>query len=182
MLNWTRAVLSLDRAVHGVNLPDPDRMDRGEVRDPVVLLRAIRAAMAPEATLELVNPHDRRLLAWLSACPSVANSHGDHYSLPVGDEAFAGLMTVVGRCRWDDVCSHVFVNDGAQTLLEAYGRDRGEHVVWLSRALPKAGVQRFMGALRSPRLEAQSIPARRVRPEREQFSLRIPRLSGTVER
>jgi hypothetical protein len=145
---------SIVRGIHGISLPDPDRIDIGAVPDTVALLEAIDAAMPRGAVVELIGLRHDLLAAFLAACPDATQHRADGYLFSVEHGTIAALAR---DCATDKVCAHVFVHDGDHTLLEAFGRDRGEDVVWLSRRLPKAILRRFLEAL-SP----GSMPAPRA--------------------
>jgi hypothetical protein len=138
---------SIVRGIHGISLPDPNRIDIGAVPDTVTLLEAIEAAMPRTAVLELIGLRHGPLAAFLAACPDAIQHRADGYLLSVEHGTIAALARVARDCATDKVCTHVLVHDGDHTLLEAFGRDKAEDVVWLSRRLPKAILRRFREAL-----------------------------------
>jgi hypothetical protein len=138
---------SIVRGIYGISLPDPDRIDIGAVSDTVTLLEAIDAAMPRTAVVELIGLRHDPLAAFLAACPDASQHRADGYLLSVEHGTIAALARVARDCATDKVCAHLFVHDGDHTLLEAFGRDRGEDVVWLSRHLPKGILRRFLEAL-----------------------------------
>jgi hypothetical protein len=147
VMQWLDRARSIVHGIYGISLPDPDRIDIGAVPDTVTLLEAIDAAMPRTAVLELIGLRHARLAAFLAACPDAIEHRTDGYLLSVEHGTIAALARVARDCATDKVCAHLFVYDGDDTLLEAFGRDRGEDVVWLSRKLPKAILRRFLAAL-----------------------------------
>jgi hypothetical protein len=147
VMQWLDRARSIARGIHGISLPDPHRIDIGAVPDTVALLEAIDAAMPRAAVVELIGLRHGRLAAFLHACPDASQHRADGYLLSVEHGTVAALARVARDCSTDNVCAHLFVHDGDHTLLEAFGRDRGEDVVWLSRRLPKAILRRFLEAL-----------------------------------
>jgi hypothetical protein len=156
-MQWLDRARSTVRGTYGISLPDPDRIDIGAVPKTVALLEAIDAAMPRTALVELIGLRHDPLAAFLAACPDAIQHRADGYVLSVEHGTIAALARVARDCATDNVCAHLFVHDGDHTLLEAFGRDRGEAVVWLSRRLPKAILRRFLEAL-SP----GSMPAPRA--------------------
>jgi hypothetical protein len=156
-MQWLDRARSMVRGIYGISLPDPDRIDIGAVSDTVTLLEAIDAAMPRTALVELIGIRHHALAAFLAACPDAAQHRADGYVLSVEHGTIAALARVARDCSTQTVCAHLFVHEGDHTLLEAFGRDRGEDVVWLNRRLPKAILRRFLEAL-SP----ASVPAPRA--------------------
>jgi hypothetical protein len=129
---------------HGLPLPDPDRIDVGSVPDTALLIKAIDVAMPRTAVLQLIGPRHKALLPIL-ASRSLATRHSSgEYFLSLDDGSVTELARAASSCTPDEVCSHLFVQEGDHTLLEAFGRDRGEDVVWLSRRVPRSSLQRFL--------------------------------------
>jgi hypothetical protein len=145
-MQWLDRARSTVRGTYGISLPDPDRIDIGAVPKTVALLEAIDAAMPRTALVELIGLRHDPLAAFLAACPDAIQHRADGYLLSVAHGTVAALARVARDCATDNVCAHLFVHDGGHTLLEAFGRDRGEDVVWLSRRLPKAIRRRFLDA------------------------------------
>jgi hypothetical protein len=165
-MQWIDRARAMLHAAHGLPLPDPDRIDVGSVPDTGLLIQAIDAAMPRSAILQLIGPRHRTLLPFL-ATRSLATRHSTgEYFLSLEDGSVRELARVAAGCASEEVCSHLFVQDGEHTLLEAFGRDRGEDVVWLSRRLRRARTRRFLevvsgtppAAERVPRLLAHSRP------------------------
>jgi hypothetical protein len=157
VMQWLDRARWIVRGIHRISLPDPDRIDIGAVPDTVTLLEAIDAAMPRAAVLELIGLRHGPLAAFLAACPDATQHRADGYLLSVEHGTIAALARVARDCSTATVCAHLFVHEGDHTLLEAFGRDRGEDVVWLNRRLPKSTVRRFLDAL-SP----ASVPAPRA--------------------
>jgi hypothetical protein len=153
---------SIVRGIHGISLPDPDRIDIGAVPDTVTLLEAIDAAMPRTAVVELIRPRDAAVVAFLAGHPRVTRRNRDEFLLSLENGTVAELACVARDCAPREVCAHLFVHDGDHTLLEALGRERGEDVVWLSRRVPKPILRRFLEAL-WPRATVPQVPARPVR-------------------
>jgi hypothetical protein len=156
-MQWLDRARSIVRGIYGISLPDPDRIDIGAVSDTVALLAAIDAAMPRAAVVELIGLRRGPLATFLAACPDAIEHRTNGYLLSVEHGTIAALARVARDCATDKVCAHLFVHDGDHTLLEAFGRDRGEDVVWLSRRLPKPILRRFLQAL-SP----DAVPAPRA--------------------
>lgn len=155
-MQWLNKVRAVAREMRRIPLPDPDRVEISGVRDTVMLLRAIDAAMPRGAVLEVIGPRNEALVEFLAAYPALVRRNPSEFHLSVQAGAIADLAHVAGDCPADEVCTHLFVYDGDRTLLEAFDRDRGEDVVWLSRRMPKAALRRFVNALEqcpSPRAE-----------------------------
>lgn len=146
-MQWLDRARSIARGIHGISLPDPHRIDIGAVPDTVALLEAIDSAMPRAAVVELIGLRHNGLAAFLAACPDAVQHRADGYLLSVEHGTVAALARVARDCSTDNVCAHLFVHDRDHTLLEAFGRHRGEDVVWLSRRLPKAILRRFLAAL-----------------------------------
>jgi hypothetical protein len=159
-------------AVHGLSLPDPDRIDIGSVPSTALLIQAIDAAMPRTAFLQLIGPRHKALLPFLATRSLATRRSTGEYFLSLEDGSVAELARLAASCAPDELCAHLFVQEGDHTLLEAFGRDRGEDVVWLSQRLPRAGLRRFLevasGALPTP---AERAPRRVVRHPRPQVAL-----------
>jgi hypothetical protein len=149
---------SIVRGIYGISLPDPDRIDIGAVPDTVTLLEAIDAAMPRTAVLELIGPRHKALVAFLASCSIATRQSTNACFVSLADGTITELARVVTGCAANEVCSHLLVHDGDLTLLEAFGRDRGEDVVWLSRRLPRARLRQFLQVL-SPSPPATEIRA-----------------------
>ena len=76
--------------------------------------------------------------------------------------AVGDLARVVAGRPSNEICAHIFVQDVEHTLVEAFGRDRGEDVVWLSRRLPKASVHRFLEVIAGAPQVSRLGPARGI--------------------
>lgn len=146
-MRWLDRARSIVRGMHGISLPDPDRIDIGAVPDTVALLEAIHAAMPPTAVVELIGVRHGPVAEFLGACPEAIEHGGRGYRLSVEHGTVAAVARVARQCAADAICAHLFVHDGDHTLLEAFGRDRGEDVVWLSRQFPKAVLREFLDTL-----------------------------------
>jgi hypothetical protein len=165
-MQWIDRARAMLHAAHGLSLPDPDRIDIGSVPDTGLLIQAIDAAMPRSAILQLIGPRHRTLLPFLAKRSVATRRSTDEYFISLADGAVTELARVAACCAAHEVCSHLFVQDGERTLLEAFGRDRGEDVVWLSRRMPRASIRRFLevvsgtpsAAERVPRLVAQPRP------------------------
>jgi hypothetical protein len=72
VMQWLDRARSIARGIHGISLPDPDRIDIGAVPDTVALLEAIDAAMPRAAVVELIGVRHDRLAAFLDACPDAS--------------------------------------------------------------------------------------------------------------
>jgi hypothetical protein len=146
-MQWLNKVRAVAREMRRIPLPDPDRVEISGVRDTVMLLRAIDAAMPCGAVLEVIGPRHDAIAAFFAAYPALVRRNSSEFYLSVQAGAIADLARVAGDCPADSVCTHLFVYDGHCTLLEAFDRDRGEDVVWLSRRMPKSALRRFIDAL-----------------------------------
>jgi hypothetical protein len=152
----------------GLSLPDPDRIDVGSVPDTALLIKAIDAAMPRTAVLHLIGPRHKTLLPFLATRSIAVRRSVGEYWVSLDNGAVGDLARVVTGCPSDEVCAHIVVQDVEHTLLEAFGRDRGEDVVWLSRRLAKASAHRFLeviaGAPQVSRLGPARGVVRRSRP------------------
>jgi len=131
-------------AAHRLSLPDPDRIDIGSVPDTGHLIQAIDAAMPRSAILQLIGPGHSSLLSFLVTRSLATRRSTGEYFISLDDGAVTELARLAACCPTHEVCSHLFVQDGEHTLLEAFGRDRGEDVVWLSRRLRRGRIRRFL--------------------------------------
>lgn len=155
-MHWLEKARSILNGTRGLPLPDPDRLDIGSVPDTALLIRAIDDAMPRTAFVQLIGPRHPTLLPFLATRSVARRGSTGEYVLSIADGAVAELARVAARCPPNEVCSHLFVQDGNDTLLEAFGRDRGEDVVWLSRRLSTAKVRRFLEVL-SPHQYATNV-------------------------
>lgn len=145
-MQWLDRARSIFNGVHGLSLPDPDRIDVGSVPDTAVLLRAIDAAMPRTAILQLIGPHHPAVLAFLAKRSIARRRSTGEYFVSLEDGSTTELARVAARCAPSDVCTHLFVQEGEHTLLEAFGRDRGEDIVWVSRRLSRKSLRTFLEA------------------------------------
>jgi hypothetical protein len=164
-MQWLEKARAMLQGTHGLPLPDPDRLDIGSVPDTALLIRAIDAAMPRTAILRMIGPRHSVLLPFLATRSLAMRRSTGEYFLPLENGAVAELSRIVSGCAPNEVCSHLFVEEGSDTLLEAFGRDRGEDVVWLSRRLPTSRLRRFLEVISgagqpavAPRLGAAAQP------------------------
>lgn len=143
-MQWIDRARAMLHAAHGLSLPDPDRIDIGSVPDTALLLQAIDAAMPLSAILRLIGPRHTTLMPFLATRSVATRGSTGEYFIPLDDGAVTELARLAACCAAHEVCSHLFVQDGEHTLLEAFSRDRGEDVVWLSRRLRRARIRRFL--------------------------------------
>ena len=143
---WLDRARSILNGMHGLSLPDPDRIDIGSVPDTALLIRAIGAAMPRTAILQLIGPRDPALIAFLTTHSIARRRSTGEYFLSLEDGSTTELARLIAGCTPEAVCAHLFVQDGEQTLLEAFGRDKGEGVVWINRRLPRSCLRRFLEA------------------------------------
>lgn len=146
-MQWLNKVRAVAREMRGISLPDPDCVEICGVHDTVMLLRAIDAAMPRGAVLEVIGARHDALVAFLADYPGLVQRNPSDFRLSVQAGALTDLARVAGECPADEICTHLFVYDGDRILLEAFDRDRGEDVVWLSCRMPKAALRRFVDAL-----------------------------------
>ena len=183
-MQWLDRARSILDGTHGLSLPDPDRIDVGSVPDTAALIRAIDLAMPRTAILQVVDPHHPAVLAFLAKCSIARRRSTGEYFVSLEDGSAAELARLAERCPPDEVCAHLFVQDGEDTLLEAFGRDRGEDVVWVDRRLARSALRRFLEVA----LDAREASRRAIRerpsvyrtndtahPTKEDDMLRIPR-------
>ena len=143
-MEWLEKARAIFHGTQGLALPDPDRIDIGSVPDTVRLIQGIDAAMPRTALLQLIGPSHKAMLPFLAARSHATRRSTGEYFLSLADGSVAELARLAASCAPDEVCAHLFVQEGDHILLEAFGRDRGEDVVWLSRRLPRAGLRRFL--------------------------------------
>lgn len=171
-MQWIDRARAMLHAVHGLSLPDPDRIDIGSVPDTVRLIQAIDAAMPRSAILQLIGPRHKALLPVLATRSLATRRSSGEYFLALDDGSVAELARVAAGCAPGEVCAHLFVQDAEHTLLEAFGRDRGEDVVWLSRRLPRAGLRRFLEVVSgAPPTPLNRVPLRVVVQPRPHVAL-----------
>lgn len=172
-MHWLERARSILHGSHGLALPDPDRLDIGSVPDTVRLIRAIDAAMPRTAILQVIGPRHPVLLPFLATRAIATRRSSGEYFIPLENGAVSELARVAAGCLPREVCSHLLVQDDDDILLEAFGRDRGEDVVWLSSHLPRPKLCRFLEVIAvtvpapAPRrsrairhLHAQVVPSR----------------------
>ena len=165
-MQWLDKARSIFNGTHGLALPDPDRIDVGSVPNIAGLLHAIDAAMPRTAVLRLIGPRHPALLMFLETRATARRRSTGEYFLSLADGLVHELATLAARCPSSEVCSHLFVEEGEDTLLEAFGRDRGEDVVWVSSRLPRKDLRRFLEVALSP---ASARLGRRAIRERHPF-------------
>ena len=171
-MRWLDRARSIINEVHGLSLPDPDRIDIGSVPDTAVLLRAIHAAMPRTAILQLIGPHHPAVLAFLAKRSIARRRSTGEYFVSLEDGSTAELARVAARCAPGDVCVHLFVQDGEHTLLEAFGRDRGEDMVWVSRRLSRKSLRTFLEVASTSRSTTPPDEIALVKPSRTTGRLR----------
>lgn len=184
-MQWLDRARAILNGMHGLSLPDPDRIDVGSVPDTAALIRAIDAAMPRTAILQLIDPHHPAVLAFLAKCSIARRRSTGEYFVSLEDGSAAELARLAARCPPDEVCAHLFVQDGEHTLLEAFRRDRGEDVVWVDPRLPRSTLRRFLDVATAANREAPQRAKRdrasvyrtndTAHPTQEDNMLRIPR-------
>lgn len=171
-MQWLETARSILHRYHGLPLSDPDRLDIGSVPDTALLIQAIDAAMPRTAVLQLIEPRSITLLPFLAARSLTTRRRVGEYYLSLEDGAVAELARLAASCAPDEVCAHLFVQDRDDTLLEAFGRDRGEDVVWLSHRLSRARLRRFLEVISGARPAPMvATPLRLVRHTGPQVAL-----------
>lgn len=158
-MQWFERARSILHRTHWLPLPDPDRLDIGSVPDTALLIQAIDAAMPRTAILQLIGPRHKALLPFLATRSLAMRRSTGEYFVSLESGAVAELARVAAGCAPTEVCSHLFVEDGDETLLEAFGRDRGEDVVWISSRVPRARLRRFLEVI-SGAPSAPAVPRR----------------------
>jgi hypothetical protein len=143
-MEWLEKARAILHRTHGLPLPDPDRVDIGSVPDTALLIHAIDAAMPRTAILQLIGPRHKALLPFLATRSIATRRSAGEYFIPLENGAVAELARIAAGCAPNELCSHLFVQDGDEILLEAFGRDRGEDVVWLSGGVSRATLRRFL--------------------------------------
>ena len=171
-MQWLDRARSILNGMHGLSLPDPDRIDIGSVPDTTVLIRAIDAAMPRTAVLQLIGPRHPALLAFLAERSIARRRSTGEYFVSLEDGSAAEFARLAARCAPDDVCVHLLVQDGEHTLLEAFGRDRGEDVVWVSRRLPRNNFRRLLEVAATSRRPESPPTIALVKPTGATRSLR----------
>jgi hypothetical protein len=161
-MKWLEKARSILHGYQGLPLPDPDRLDIGGVPDTALLIRAIDEAMPRTAVVHLVEPRSITLLPFLAARSIATRRSVGEYFLSIEDGAVAELARLASTCAPDEVCAHLFVEEGNDTLLEAFGRDRGEDVVWLSPRLSRARLRRFLEVISGARPAPMAAPPLRL--------------------
>jgi hypothetical protein len=171
-MQWLERVRSMLFGFSSLSLPDPDRLDVGSVPDTALLIQAINAAMPRTAIVHLIEPRSITLLPFLAARSIATRRSVGEYYLSIEDGTVGELARIAASCAPDEICAHLFVEERDDTLLEAFGRDRGEDVVWLSPRLPRARLRRFLEVISGSRPAPMSAPSlRHVRHTRPQVAL-----------
>jgi hypothetical protein len=171
-MQWLEKARSILHGYQGLPLADPDRLDIGSVPDTALLIQAIDAAIPRTAIVHLIEPRSITLLPFLAARSIGTRRSVGEYFLTLEDGAVAELARLAGSCAPDEICAHLFVQERDDTLLEAFGRDRGEDVVWLSPRLPRARLRRFLEVISGSRPAPMvAPPLRLVRHTRPQVAL-----------
>jgi hypothetical protein len=126
------------------------------VGDTPALLRVIDEMMPREALLNIVKPRSAEVEGFLQQHKTGASnpSDGDYY-IPM--PAVAHLARLVEQIAPEPAFGAVLVTQGNANLLEAYRRDAGEDVVWLSATLPPQTLSRMRDAL--DRIAQQCVAA-----------------------
>jgi hypothetical protein len=146
-MQWLKRARSILNGSHGLSLPDPDRIDIGSVPDTASLIRAIGAAMPRTAILQVIGPRNPAVIAFLTSRSIARRRSTGEYFLSLEDGSTTELARLAASCSPDEVCAHLVVQDGQHTLLEAFGRDKGEDIVWLNRRLPRNNLRRLLQAV-----------------------------------
>ena len=149
-MQWLDRARAALQSAKRLPLPDPDRVDVGSVPDTALLITAIAAALPRTAILQLIGPRNSSLLPFLVARSIARRRSTGEYFLSLEDDSVTALARAAACFEPDELCSHLLVQDGDHTLLEAFGRDKGEDVVWLSRRLPASRRQRFLEIVAMP--------------------------------
>jgi hypothetical protein len=149
-MRWLDGVRAIVLGTRGLSLPDPDRIAIDGATDTAALLHAIDAAMPRTAILELIGPRNELIISFLARSAIATRHSTEAFFVSVADGAVAALARVAADCPGNEICSHLLVHDGTETLLEAFGRDRGENVVWLNPRGPEAVLRLFVDALSQP--------------------------------
>jgi hypothetical protein len=182
-MQWIDRARAMLHAMNtGLSLPDPDRIDVGSVPDTALLIKAIGAAMPRTAVLQLIEPRHKALLPFLASRSVAIRRSTGEYWVSLEDGAVSELARLVMGAPPDEVCAHLFVQDGDHTLLEAFGRDGGEDVVWLSRRVPKASVHRFLEVIAGTPQVSRLRPARGIVRQSRAARVLSLRLSNSVGR
>jgi hypothetical protein len=150
LMQWLEKARSILHRYRGLPLSDPDRLDIGGVPDTARLIQAIAAAMPRTAVVQLIEPRSITLLPFLASRSIETRRSVGEYYLSIEDGTVAELARLASSCRPNEVCAHLFVQQGNDTLLEAFGRHRGEDVVWLSPRLSRATLRRFLEVISGP--------------------------------
>lgn len=170
-MQWLEKARAILHGTHGLTLPDPDRIDIGSVPDTGLVIQAIDAAMPRSAILQLIGPRHGTLLPLLATRSMATRRSTGEYFISLDDGAVTELARLAARCAAHEVCSHLFVQDGEHTLLEAFGRDRGEDVVWLSRRMRRASIRRFLDVVSGAPPAAERVALRPVAHPRPKVAL-----------
>jgi hypothetical protein len=113
-----------------------------------MLLRTIEATMPRDTLLNIVKPRSAEVEGFLvrnQTGPS-RQEEGDYY-LALEGGALSELAALVDAIAPEPACGGLFVSRGEINLLEAYRRDAGEEVVWLSSTLPPDTLDRIRALL-----------------------------------
>lgn len=108
------------------------------VGDTGALLRIIEESMPRDALLNIVKPRSAEVEGFLQQHRTGASNpdEGDYY-LSLNGQTIDHLARLVTAIAPEPAFGTVLVTRDGRNLLEAYRRDAGEDVVWLSASLPE---------------------------------------------
>ena len=140
-------VRGLKDRMRDVFVPRPEWIAVDGVRDTAQLARAIAATLPREAVLNLVRPQGQvEMFLRAHALPSSDSVRGDYYVSLTGSTV-AELADVIERQAPEPPCAGVFVSLDGWTVLEAFRRDLGEDVIWMSGEVDDEFLAAFRAAL-----------------------------------
>ncbi len=150
-MRWIDKLLGVADRMRGASIPHQEWEAVDGVTDTGRLLRAIAGAVPSGAVLNIMNPRGAELTAFLRAraLPTSRPQSGD-YCLLLDAGTVGELAAIVDRMRPEMSCSGVFVAQGGLNIVEAYRRDAGEDVVWVSTELPDAAMTALRRGLERP--------------------------------
>lgn len=142
--------------VNGNSGDDQEWIAVDGVADTAVLLRVIEESMPRDAMVNIVKPRSAEVEGLLQQHKAGESNpdEGDYY-LALSGPAIGQLSRLVSEIAPDPAFGTVLVTQNGRNLLEAYRRDNGEDVVWLSASLP----ERLLASVRNALEIAAKQPA-----------------------
>ncbi|MEJ7812170.1 MAG: hypothetical protein WKG32_17280 [Gemmatimonadaceae bacterium] len=160
-MEWLDRIRGMADRVRGMEIPKQQEwVELYGAGDTATLLRAVDAVMPRDAMLNVMEPRSAPIETFLRRHAGTGSrpASGDYF-LHLDGAVLRELAMLVEQSAPEPACARLFVTRGAENLLEAYRRDAGEDVVWLSRDLAPDVVERFRAVLEQEAPPAPATPA-----------------------